>query len=364
MTKEEYKKLNNHLNDIFLELEKKDSFLLENLYFISMISEDFTHFIKQFDFKEDKLENNLSYEDVYSIAREIIASFNEDYLIEYDKILNDGTLDFNYDKDKSGCWFRIRDGHKMIDIEREFNYVDVVNLIHEFIHYTNGCNKMTINRYLLTEFLSIYFEIYAQKYLLEHYNVPKETLGIYFRIEATKRVSNAISWYSIPFYAFLNNGSIDENSYQFTNEYFIKESKESFENECKTLLDKCEKAEQRYRRKILYEKEFNDKEFINYLVYDLGLTSHYRYLLGTVLAYYATSNVDIKNIISLNNFINSEESANMSVFDLLLKFGIDLDNFADKDFSSKEEVLKALDNFTDKAFSNMEEVLRNKEKTR
>lgn len=346
MTKEEYKKLNDYLNIIFKQLEKNDYFFLENLCPIGYLNESFLHFIKQYELQENKEENYLSYEDVYNIAREIISNFNSEYLEEYDKLIEDGTIDFNYEKDGSGCCSKLENDRKIINIERIFNYTDVVNLIHEFIHHTNSEKNVTINRYLLTEFLSIYFEIYAQQYLIEHYHVSKDSIGINDRMKDSIKGSKSICWYFIPFNIYFNTGNIDENSYQFT-KYFVKEEKESFDDECRILLKNCEKEEQKYRRKILYEKEFKENEFAKELVYNLGFTTSYRYLLGTILAYYAIDHVDVKNIVSLNNFVNSDESANMSIYNLLYKFGIDLNG-----------------DFVNKAFNTISEMLKDKKKTR
>lgn len=315
MTEEKYKKLNNYLNIIFKELEKNDKFFLENLTPIAITSERVFDFFEQYEYEEDFTENNLTFEDIYIIAREIIESIDEKYLPVYDKIIDDGTLDFNYN--------------------------DVIGLIHEFIHLINKkISNSTNNRYLFAEFISIYFEIYAQKYLIQNYNVSKDSIGIYQRLSSIKRNSLNIVTYSIPFFAYLNSGNLNENSYEFTNQFFIKESKERFEKECENILENCEKTEKNYQKEILYEIKFDEGKFGKYLVNELGFNSHYRYLLGSLLAYYVIDNVDIKNMVALNDFIDTEESAQISPIDLLYKFGIDIDEFLNKSLEIIEKILE------------------------
>ena len=106
MTSEEYKKLNDYLNLIFLELNKADYFLLNNLISISNLNEKFNSFIFNYDLSEqkEKINNYLSYEELYKITREIIANIDEKYLPIYDKVFNDGTLAFNYENSDSHCY--------------------------------------------------------------------------------------------------------------------------------------------------------------------------------------------------------------------------------------------------------------------
>lgn len=342
MTEEQYKKLNNYFDLMSKQLEKNDHFLLENLSAIAYTSEDFMYFIKQYDFREENKENNLTYEQVYQTGRLIIADINDKYLSIYDQLIEDGTLDFNYQMDNSGCWCYTENQKILLDIERNFSYADVVTLIHEFIHYTNrNSNKISNNRYLFTEFLSIYFEIYTQKYLIEKYNAPKESIGIYRRLKDCQKCSNDINSISIPFFAYLKTGNLNSNSNEFTNEYFIHESKESFEKECLNILKYFEKIEKEYHFKILYEKEFSEDELGNFFVNKSGINKSYRYLLGTLLAYYAMNYLDMKILIQLNDSINSYAASQASAIKLLYQNRIDLnDDFMNKTLNYIKTVLE------------------------
>jgi len=114
----------------------------------------------------------LTYQDVYNLAREIIESINSDYLEDFDKLIENGQLDFGYEGEYEDSVFvheqKDSNIYNYINIKREFNYSDVGSLVHEFIHYTNGKNNNTIKRRILTEFLSIYYENYAIDYLIDH----------------------------------------------------------------------------------------------------------------------------------------------------------------------------------------------------
>lgn len=56
MTKEEYKKLNNYLNLLFLELQKEDQFLLDNLLIIANLSIDYANILKKYDLTDNSIE--------------------------------------------------------------------------------------------------------------------------------------------------------------------------------------------------------------------------------------------------------------------------------------------------------------------
>lgn len=169
--KDIYKKLNYYLNEICIYLEKENLFLLDNIYSISILNDNFLRKIANYSLDNETILNNLTFEDVYFLAREIIEHIDRSYLQDFDNLIESGELDFSYQKDYevSECISMYKKGNcvkQLININREFNYNDVRVLVHEFIHYTNG-KKYSMNRNYLTEFLSIYFEFYAIDYLLK-----------------------------------------------------------------------------------------------------------------------------------------------------------------------------------------------------
>lgn len=317
MTDEMYKRLNNYLNDIFLELNKKDKLFVNNLipiWRLSYMIYDFTlKNIKKVSSKS--YENNLSFNDVYLLARKIIEKINPNYLNEYDELINSGKLNFDYEKSGNSCCSIYYNGvinNKTIDIYRKFNYDDVVTLIHEFSHYTQnkiGCNK-SFQYEFLTEFIAIYFEKIATKYLQEE-NVPVEELDINIRIINLLNCNYSFYMYSTILLAYENLGNISENTINDLKN-IIRIEDDKFENRCAVVLNKFDEI----------NKLNNQKDSIRKMV-NLA-TRDYKYIIGTFLAYYALEYSKIEDMIDLNDNINGKYSQ-LSIEDILDKVGINVD---------------------------------------
>ena len=168
--KEIYDKLNYYLNEICKYLEKENAFLLENIYAISRLNDEVLKHIEDYRLDNKTKQNKLTFEDVFLLARKIIASIDKSYLESFDNLIKSGELDFSFESayEDSVCisMHRKNQVKQIININREFNYNDVRLLVHEFIHYTNG-KHISPNRHYFTEFLSIYFEFYTIDYLLK-----------------------------------------------------------------------------------------------------------------------------------------------------------------------------------------------------
>ena len=146
MTIEEYNKLNSYLNAIFVILNDYDYFLIKNIFKIGKLNQEYLTTISKYAFPSNTKENNLTFEDVYLITREIISTIDTNYLAEYDKLIEIGILDFGYENEYSDSEFVHE--NNLINIRREFNYNDVISLVHEFIHYINGkAKKVKIDIY-------------------------------------------------------------------------------------------------------------------------------------------------------------------------------------------------------------------------
>ena len=158
MTKEEIKKLNDYFNNIFIELEKNDFFLLDNFEAIAMFTQNYCNFTSELKLEEKNKTNNLTFEDVYLLAREIIEKIDKNYLQDYDNLIKSGELDFGFNNeyDDSHCTYLVKKKQKLIDINREFNYNDVIVLIHEFIHYTNGKKKFNKSSLFYRIFINLF----------------------------------------------------------------------------------------------------------------------------------------------------------------------------------------------------------------
>ncbi len=333
--KEIYDKLNYYLNDICNYLEKENSFLLENIFEICILNDKFLEFIENYDLDNKTIQNNLTYEDVYLLAREIIGHIDKNYLESFDNLIQSGELDFSYenDYDDSECVTMYRNGkvvRQIININREFNYSDVRILIHEFIHYTNG-KKQSINRNYLTEFLSIYFEFYTIDYLLKK-GINKEEIDYLHRIKNVKVHSTIFFQYEIVLLAYTKFGNIDENTISLLQQYFLNIKKDVFEKECTALYKNLCIAEEKNKEKI---KE-NPNE-LGRLLSEEFIAYNYKYILGTFLAFYAYKYCNFDDIVYLNNHIS--EFDDKSISDICLNIGVNLNdvNFSQELFDSIEE---------------------------
>lgn len=71
MTKEMYERLNNYLNDIFLELEKNDRIFVDNLRILTSFNSVINDYFN-FRIEDVQNQNNLTFNEVFLLGREII----------------------------------------------------------------------------------------------------------------------------------------------------------------------------------------------------------------------------------------------------------------------------------------------------
>lgn len=336
-----YQKLNDYLNDICVYLEKNDSFLLDKIRPISWLNDKVIKYFEEMKFFKQKIlnssskENNLTFDDVFLLAREIIASIDKCYLVDFDNLIKSGELDFDFEKECNNSEFetKYKNGEikKIINIGRNFNYDDVITLIHEYIHYVNS-NDTIVGNYF-SEFLSIYFEFYTKDYLLKK-GIDIKEVNIYDRIKYTYYNLKSLYRYEIPLLAYINFGNLDSNTYLLLNKFVLNIKKEAFENECKLLCYKLTKIAESKKEEIAEDPE-NKGYYLseNFIVYD------YLYILGTLLALYARKYCSFEKIVYLNNHINEFEG--LSVNEICLNIGIDLnaDDFVLKLFSAIDEYI-------------------------
>lgn len=342
MKKEDYKKLNDYLNDTFIYLSEYDGFLIYNMHTIFRLNSMLYEKLKNIDLKHKFHENNLTFEDIFIIARNEIEKINPNYLEKFDELIDSGRLEF-FLKEKNITIKESNDYKKLseienseedirydsvcsyteddyfIDIARTYNYDDVLMLIHEFIHSTNASENIGEYRYILTEFFSIYFEMYAQRNILES-GINSSELDIFDRIKDTGKISKEIVKYDLAFMAYNLFGNVKEDSYEDLEKYHIVSStKEEFESVCINLLKYFD------YQKIVYNNENKEFNLYNYRKHISKLfSSGYRYLLGTLFSCYLLENGNKDKVVWLNDHINDEEIKNMNFIDVLKIIGIDL----------------------------------------
>lgn len=337
MTKDDYQKLNEYLNSCFINLEVNDQFLLNNIHNLGRLSGALIDVTDGYNLKEDIEVEKLTFEDVYLLAREIIEQISSSYLPIYDNLISSGELDFSYTKQYYDSHFIAINKHELININRNFTYEDVTTLVHEFMHKMNHKEVSSINRYLLTEFISIYFEKYGKRYLLKK-GICKEALNFNERLYCTIKSATNFDCYSRILLAYEKTGHIDEDSYHFLNKYYCTVSKEEFETECQKFLKLCNQVKNDYKMDIMYERPYNEVELQDRLA--SNFSGSYRYIFGTILAYYALKHCNKEKIVYLSDHINDEDFTHMSLHDCLKTIGIDLDNIGVKEFMDiiKEEL--------------------------
>ena len=342
MKKEDYKRLNDYLNDAFIYLSKYDGFFIQNMQSIFILNNMLYGKLNDIDLEHKFHENNLTFEDVFELARSEIEKINPNYLEEFDRLIDSGCLEFflheqnmiikgntTYEKlseienneeeirNDSVCSYN--NGDYFIDLARTYNYNDVLTLIHEFIHSTNSSKNMGEYRYILTEFFSIYFEMLSQKELLEN-GINSSELDIFDRIKNTGKISKEITEYDLVFISYNLFGNIKENSYKDLKKYHIVSStKKEFECACVRLLKYFDYQKIQYNNE---SKEFNLYDYRKCI--SILFSSGYRYLLGTLFSCYLLENGNKDKIVWLNDHINDEKMKNMNLIDVLKMIDIDL----------------------------------------
>ena len=342
MKKEDYKRLNDYLNDTFIYLSGHDGFFIQNMRSIFIFNNMLYGKLKDIELEHKFHENNLTFEDVYELARNEIEKINSNYLENFDKLIDSGRLEFflheqnmiikestyyenlseienNEEEIRNDSVCSYNNGDYFIDLARTYNYDDVLMLIHEFIHSTNSSKNMGEYRYILTEFFSIYFEMLSQKDLLEN-GINTSELDIFDRIKSTGMISKKIVKYDLAFMAYNLFGNVKEDSYEDLEKYHIVSStKEEFESVCINLLKYFD------YQKIVYNNENKEFNLYNYRKCISKLfSSGYRYLFGTLFACYLLENGNKDKVVWLNDHINDEEIKKMNFIDVLKIIGIDL----------------------------------------
>lgn len=344
MTKEQYKKLNYYLNGSFKELEILDYFFLDNIEAFARMSDEYVVITDNYEFERMPKANKMTYEDVYLLGREIVESINKDYLKYYDELISAGKLDFGYEADSEESVFvdDIEFEKKRINVKRNFNYIDVAVLIHEFMHYISHMGKInSVNNHVLTEAISIYFEEYAKRYLIKK-GIPKEELYLDERIKYTRMDASRLNSYSLVMLAYEKFGSINEETYKLLKEFYCNVTEEEFNKDCENVLKFCEECEDSYKWDYKMQKGEDEPDYYEEFLFK-RLTNHlknYRYIFGTVVAYNALKYSSLENMVYLIDHINDENYANMDPLDILETIGINIETL---DLEVIKEVLDEID---------------------
>lgn len=361
MTKNEFDKLNYYLNQLCLVLDKTNPFLLDNLFGLIKISDNFYSKFRNYKRKVKDVENKLTPEEIIEISKEIINYINPEYIKQFEEYESTGKIDFNYDDKqnissefRSGSYVRYRrNDNKYIMVEettphiligRKFNYDDVRTLVHEFFHSLNRDCAPNINNSYLTEFISIYFETIASEYLVNEKKVNPNEINLYYRLNDSINCSRDAFLFEYPLISFIKFGSIDENSYKFVNKYVRnKEEKDVDENSKNHFYGECERLLSVFEKN---KKRFNTEEEFFYDFSDFMMNC-YKYVIGTLLAFYSKEKLSIEKMLYLNDNINNYDFNMLNPVEVLYKIGIDVSN---------SEIFNIATESLEKYLKNMEDI--------
>lgn len=327
MNANDYKELNEYLNELFIYLQDCFEPFMDIILSIFVLNDKYNKLLNDYDLNDASVENKLTFDDIYLLARKIISSLNEKYLSDFDNLIKSGELDFSYESEYYDSHFTHRNNYNFININREYNYNDVVTLVHEFFHYLTGKSGYVTNNWRwLTEFFSIYFETYAMDYLKEQ-GVPDDQIDYKSRLRATYNRTDSIFYFESPMLAYNFFGVVNDKSAEMLKKFYVMNvSKENFENESQCLFDWFRKKEEIYMSKNedpCYNK-YDLREYYGHLFKD-----YFYYFIGTVFTFYARDNCKIEDILRIYDNINDES---LDFCDCLSEMQI---NLYDSDFDDK-----------------------------
>ena len=310
--KDKYSELNYSLNEIFNNINQRTPFIDQNILELIFINDAFTSMIRNYSFGETLDRNNLTYEEVIKISRKIVERINKEYLEDFDSLVPNGNfiVSDSYEFFDSHFAYYVEPRMKALNINRKFNYEDIMILIHEFMHYElYDIENSKENYELLTEFFSIYFEMKAYDYLMD-LNVPKNEICRFKRLVSTAKEAEKIFPMSCPIIAFTQFGKVDDESFELIKEYFYKKLKiNNFNHEVNYLSDYIDKEK---------KKHFPDEEWIAYDVVANDIIVSFKYIIGTILTFYARKYCKEENILKAYKNLN----LNMGIDKILDDMGI------------------------------------------
>ena len=323
----DYGKINEYINNI-LNSNTISPFFINKLDYMVKISEKYKNYVSLIYESLNKYKiktTNLPDSKIILCLKNILSNISYNYLNMFNELLENNLIIFIEDNIKNSCYiFDENTKNSKIIINKHNNYSDICILIHEFMHYVNfNKNNFSLNGYDLSEFLSIYYELYSMKYLINKKRLSPKNFDLKTRVINTYECADDIINY-YPLFLIYNYSKITDKSYEhsFTDCPF-KISKEMFDIMCIRL-----------NHHIDHNKNNDYKKTGKYIEDTLS------YILGTYLSFYSIYNLDINDIFYI--------SKNMSRIDvdtekILSNVGINLnENFENESIDNMNRYLKEL----------------------
>lgn len=364
MTKIEYDKLNYYLNQLCLILDKNNPFLLDNFLGLIKMNDGFYKKFRDYKRKVENIENKLTSDEILETTKTVINYINPSYLKQFNDYESTGKIDINYEYEKDGdskfqrgSYIRYRSNDNKyvmieeqtphITLDRKFNYDDVITLVHEFFHSLNRECAPNMNNTYLTEFISIYFEIIISEILVNEEKVKPNEIGLYDRLDDCIKCSKDAFLFEYPLISFIKFGNIDDNSYKFLNKYIrMKDEKDIDENDKNNFYYECERLLSVFEKNM---KKFKSEEDF-FIDFSIHIMNCYKYVIGTLLAFYSKEKLPMEKMIYLNDNINNFDFNMLNPLEALNKIGIDAfdKNFFETACNGFEKYLKNMEDINEK----------------
>lgn len=305
----DFDKLNYDIDSIY-KTKKISKFYIEHLNNIYKMAIRYNFFI----IREFGNTNFLSTKEIITdkkileLTKKYLILVKGDYINTINELYSNEQIIFTNDKNElSRSEYDYLKRKYIITINKENNYMDVLKLVHEFMHYTNFNihNPSSEVRNDLTEFISIYHELNCSIKLLKRKTINPNNLNNIDRFFSSFDCSSDILNFFLPLMLFSNN-KIDENSYKNINiNKKIKVKKEFFIDNCQNISNLVSRAKD------------------NYDVVSEYINNTCNYLFSTFLAFYSLFDFSFNDIDIINNSLSKYRT---KTSDLLLDMNIKIDD--------------------------------------
>lgn len=128
---------------------------------------------KEIEDKRKKI-NYISYKDTLNIVKSFLGSINSRYPRLLEGLIRNGVINIYDLDDKESVeefgkepYFQMSKGKLTINLPMEHNIEDMFSIVHEFMHYVTCYRGCSIDGFILTENVSITYEMLLYDYLKE-----------------------------------------------------------------------------------------------------------------------------------------------------------------------------------------------------
>lgn len=211
-------------------------------------------------------ECNTNYADIF---RKAIINGDLEYIFAPDEQDDDSYFDTTASKNATSyLYYPEKDEgifkSNLMNITSNRSYQTVIDVIHEFFHYTNAVPGPSVSRDVLTEGISIYFEMYAMEYLLNNNKCGPCDVAPVSRVGFTMADIYRLEEYAGLICYFVDQGNLTEKSFEYIDERVCEMPEEVYaemiDDVYNSLCYMEKEAEEEQRIELLEEQIFAEKE--------------------------------------------------------------------------------------------------------